>query len=198
MSGRSDRGRPESDELLAQGRLSGPARDRILDAALAASRPAARPVWQRVLVWAAPLTVAAVVLFMAFRPSEFRPRGGAGAVLDVGCRDGTLAACPAGTTLLFRVSAAPAGGFLAAFALRDGSREPIWYFPTAAGDSPKVSPDPETQTLAQGVRLGSEHVPGRYRIHLVLTRRALTRDQALAPPRDAVLAESDVSLEVTP
>src|SRR5689334_9978896 len=71
----------ELDSLLAEGRLSGPARDRIFEASL----PPQRPGWRRVLVWALPLsTVAALLLFM-LRPSEFRARGGGGPLLEVGC-----------------------------------------------------------------------------------------------------------------
>jgi hypothetical protein len=187
------------DELLSEGRLSGPTRDRILEAALTeiqAEKP--RPAWRRILAWALPLStaMAAVALFVALRPSEFRARGGAGPVLELGCRDGALTACPAGSTLLFRAGGAVEGGFLAAWAEPAGGGERVWYFPAEGGESPSLVPRADLQTLPRGIRIGAEQPPGRYRVHLVLSRRPLDRAAAAAPPADARLAEAELTLEV--
>jgi hypothetical protein len=100
--------------------------------------------------------------------------------------------------LLFRVGGAAAGGFLAAWAVPEDGGERIWYFPTLDGEAPSVAPRAETQTLGRGVRLGTEQPPGRYHVHLLLSRRALGRAEALAPANDAVLVEADLTLTVTP
>jgi hypothetical protein len=186
----------ESDEgldaLLGEGRMSGPARDRILDAVLA--RPA-RPLWQRVVMWVLPLSTAAALVFLMVRPSEFQARGGGGPVLEAAC---AVEPCRAGATVLFRAGGADAGGFLAAFAIPEGVGERIWYFPSLDGECPQVEPSSETQTLPRGVRLGPEQPPGRYRVHLLLSRRPLTRAEALAPPSGVILAETETLLEVAP
>jgi hypothetical protein len=184
------------DALLARGRLGGPARDRILAGALA--KTAAPHRWRRLLTWAVPMTAAAAaaVVLLSLRPPEFRARGGAGPVLEIACRDGSLSACPSGSTLLFRSSGVAEGGFLSAWAVPEGSAARVWYFPADNGASPALAARPETQTLARGIRLGPEQPPGRYRVHLVLSRRPLTRAEAAAPPPDALVAEAEATLEV--
>jgi hypothetical protein len=188
MKGESDQ---ELDSLLAQGRLSGPARDRIFDAVVAANRPA--PRWRRLLLWALPLSTVAALLLLILRPSEFRARGAGGPILEAVC---ATEPCRVGSALMFRASAVDVGGFLAAYALSAGVDERIWYFPSPDGECPTVDVESGTQTLPRGVRVGPEQPPGRYRVHLLLSRRPLTRAEALSPPGGVVLAESDVTIEI--
>jgi hypothetical protein len=188
------------DALLAQGRLGGPAKERILAAVLDAQpKPARR--WQRTIIWVGSLSTAAVavvLLALSRPPSGFRARGAAGAapLVEVGCAGGDTT-CAAGATLVFRVAGALEGGFLQAYAepMAAGG-ERVWYFPSGGAPSPFVPAGPAPQTLAEGVRVGAEQPPGRYRVHLVLSRRPLDRAETLAPPSDAVWAERDVTLEI--
>jgi hypothetical protein len=186
----------ELDALLSQGRLSGPRRDRILAGALAQAG-VRRPRWRRAGVWMASLAAAATAVLLFARPASFRARGGSGAVLELASLDGDLASCRAGARLIFRAASAEPG-FLSAWAepLSGGSR--VWYFPGSDGSSPRVDAGAEMHTLPAGVSLGPEQPPGRYRVHLLLSRRALTREECLAPPAGVTLGTAEVPLGVSP
>jgi hypothetical protein len=174
--------------------MGGPERERVLGAVLAKTAPRR---WRRLLGWGLTVATAAAMLLLVMRPVPFRARGGGGApLLEVGCRDGSLDACPSGSALLYRADGAVDGGFLAAWAVPEGGGEKIWYFPTASGESPSVTARSEVQTLARGVRLGPEQPPGRYRVHLLLSRRPLERAAVDSPPPDALIVTSEATLVV--
>lgn len=186
-----DRDRLET--LLARGRLSGAERERILGDALAAAG-AAPAWWRRRALWLlAPTLAAATAVALVVRlDGGFRARGAAAAVhLEVGCRDG---ACRPGGLLLFRVEGAAAGGFLSAYAEPERGGERLWYFPLEDGTAPEVAAQPAPQILRLGVPIGREHPPGRYRVHLVLSR---DRPAPRAAGAD-VIATRTASLEVLP
>src|SRR5262245_40303432 len=93
----------EIDYLLAQGKVGGSQRRRILDAALAASRSGFRARWRLKLAWAAGglafATAAAVVLLIAHGPqddpSSFHVKGPGGAPLIVAsCLGAQMNGCP--------------------------------------------------------------------------------------------------------
>jgi len=191
--------KPEREEklqaLLAGSKLSGPARDKVLANVLGGT--AKKP---RRLVWigaaTAGLAMAAAVLLLVFPPDGFRSRGGSKPIVEVGCVDGTLASCPRGSALLFRVSGSKDGGFLSAWAEPEAGGERIWYFPTSTTANPAVAPKSETQTLPVGVRIGPEQQPGAWVVHLLLSKRPLNRDQVLALPVAERVAEARVKMVV--
>ena len=99
---------------------------------------------------------------------------------------------------MFHVGGATSGGMLMAWADPMNGGERIWYFPTGDGDTAPVAPAAAIQTLRRGVRIGSEHAPGKYLVHLVLARRPLSRSEALAAPAGDLLASSTVTIDVAP
>ena len=195
MTARDD---DDLDRLLARGRLGGPTRDRILAGTLRAAEPRRR-MWSRWWAFALPATAAVLLGFVFWPRATFRPKGAPAATfLDVSCGAGPGQPCHPGDTLLFHAGGVSQSATLAAWAEPEGGGERIWYFPAADVATVVVTPATSMQTLRRGVRLGSEHAPGRYLVHLVLARRPLTRGQALAPSSGDVLATAIVPLEVTP
>jgi hypothetical protein len=153
------------------------------------------------LAWGMPLATvaAALVLYFGARPTTFRARGRGATVLEpvleMVCRD---RGCPSGSTVMFRASGVTRAGFLSAWATPEYGGQRIWYFPTDSGESPPVEAREGPQLLNRGVRLGAEQPPGRYRVHLVLSLRPLTRAELSSPPKDALLAEDEGTLELSP
>jgi len=172
----------ELDRLLGQGALSGPEKDRILETVLercVPERPSARfGLLGRRLSWIAAvalIVLAAPGLWYALRQdSGFRPKGSpvAGPLLEVGCEG----ACARGGVLFFRVEHSKEAAHLAAFATSAGG-ERIWYFPAADGSLPELPATDAPVVLPQGVRLGPEHAPGSYELHLLVLRRPASRER---------------------
>jgi hypothetical protein len=191
--------KPEREEklqaLLSGARLSGPARDRVLSNVLGGTAKKPRR-WMWAGAATAGLAMAAVVLLLVFPPDGFRSRGSSTPIVEVGCVDGTLASCPRGSALLFRVSGAKNGGFLSAWTEPSAGGERIWYFPTSATANPAVAPTRETQTLPVGVRIGPEQQPGAWTVHLVLSKQPLSHEQVLALPAAERLGEAHIKLVV--
>jgi hypothetical protein len=195
------------DALLAHGRLSGAVRDRIFDRVAGEAGAGRRPgiVWGgRWSLGLGALAAAAAIVLVAIPrehapPDALRAKGeGVPAVtLEVSCPGGTLAACPVGATLLFGAEGT-GEGFLAAYAQPRPAGERVWYF-SADGESPMLRPMGGLQAASRAVRLGAEHAPGPYVLHLFLSRSPLTREALLAgPPRGDVIVSREVSLTVVP
>ncbi len=195
------------DKLLGRDRLSGPAREQILRQALKAAGVAPLlPWWRRArLGWWVPAVAGVTALVLLIHPRQthdgFAPKGSGlrEPVVEVGCLGGSALRCRTGEPLIFRVAGADAGGYLAAYAEPVGASggQRVWYFPTAGAAAAQVAAQAEPQTLRQAARLGSEQPPGRYQVHLVLSRRPLTREEALAARGPEVIAATQVLLEVT-
>jgi ferric-dicitrate binding protein FerR (iron transport regulator) len=193
------------DALLGGGRLTGPAQDRIFDAAAAAvarePRPRARRrLWTIALTMAGAAAALVVVPRIVMRGAELRSKGDetpAGPQLGVACIGGTLAACPRGATLMFGASGAPGTGYLAAYAepVTPGL-ERIWYF-SAEGESPRLTVGDGTVVAQRAVRVGPEHAPGRYRIHLVLGRAPASQAAVLSGGPPDAIASREIDLRVT-
>jgi hypothetical protein len=193
----------ELDRLMARGGLGGAAREQILEGLLGAEappapRPSRRRLWMGGLALAA---AGAAALVFVVRPSkdEFRAKGaGAGlAELGLDCEQGSLSACPLGSTLMFRVSSVGSAAYLQAYAEpRDGG-ERVWYF-SAENQAPRLAARANTQVVRQGVRLGPEHRPGRYRVHVVLSTTPLGRTALLAGSPSTQLSATVVELNVVP
>ncbi len=193
--------RPDDlDELLARGGLSGPARERTLEAVLEVARGERSRFWRRLFYFATPaVATVAVGVMLLVRPAApgFTPKGNPGApLLEVACKQSAGPRCPRGGTLLFRVAGATAGGFLSAYAEpASGPGERVWYLP-AGGEAAAVQATEAPQLLRLGARLGPEQPPGAYKVHLVLSKTPLDRAGALAP--EGALATATWDLEVTP
>ena len=194
------------DELLAGGTLGGPAYDEILERVIARSQVAPRPFWKRLIGWfvlpgAVLVPVAAWLLFVHPREAPPTPKGSAGAAaVQIGCGPAGGQICHPGDTLMFSVNAALASGHLAAYAERvgDPARERIWYFPTATGRSPMVPPGSGTVVLPEGIRIGSEHPPGEYRVTVWIAKRAISRMEVDADRGDSLAGRETIDLQVIP
>jgi hypothetical protein len=187
--------RDRVDGLLARGRLSGPARERILHAVLRDADPV-HPPWysrafaRRLFVWGSPAlagaAIAAIALTMRAPPADMREKGSAvaGALVSLECTQGEPNACSRDGMLLFRVEAVRERSYLAAYAQPLDGGERIWFFPSDAGsDEPLVEKGGEPQVLPRGVKVRS--LPeGRYEVRVVLCPRRLSREEAIAS-RDA-------------
>ncbi len=177
----------ELDFLLAQGRMPGPVKERILQRAMDAAVPKKPPSWLvrmrfalATLGAAAALAVGLLMVTPRTQEDGFKAKGSgkeAGGALSLECLGARLNACPQGATLMFVVGATPVAGFLVAYAEPEAGGERIWYFSKEDG-SPAV-PALQTLPLRQGIRIGPEHAPGRYRVHLVVASRALSRQERL-------------------
>jgi hypothetical protein len=88
-------------------------------------------------------------------------------------------------------------GYLAAWAEPAGGSERVWYF-SADGEAPRIAPPGAgTQPLSRGVLVGPEHVPGEYRVHLVLSAVPLHKVDLLGASPPGALRRQEVTLVVT-
>ena len=197
--------------LLGQGRPSGAQRERILEQVLRASVPRRQPRWRQWLALSALPTAAATVAVIAFvvhprdagnpTPSSLTAKGSTGSpaaelVLQAGCPGRPPGSCRSGDQLVFEVAGARQAGWLAAWAEGTGGTR-IWYFPAADGRLAAVAPNPGRAVLDQGARLGAEHPPGRYTVHLVVLDAPADR-AALLAGRAPARATAVVPLEISP
>jgi hypothetical protein len=104
--------------------------------------------------------------------------------------------CHIGDRLVFEVSGAAQGGLLAAYAVAP-SGERIWYFPTKDGHLPSVPAAGGRSVVGEAARIGPEHPPGRYTVHLSLVGAAVDR-AALVGGSVHPRGEAAISLEVQP
>ena len=184
------------DVLLAQKRLSGAEYDAIAQRVLAqAGRPART---RRIALYAAPILAAAAALLLVLLPRTdgLRSKGvqGPGTGLELLCGSGQLDRCEQGQLLTLRVEDVAAPGYLHAWAEPVAGGERIWYF---AGDSAvPVTPKPGPQLLDRAVRVGAQHAPGQYRVHMVLAPARLERD-ALLGATDSAWTAVTTSLEIS-
>jgi hypothetical protein len=186
---------PALDELLSGGNsLGGPTYDRTLESVLARTTVLSpsetrRRRWLYAAPVAAVAALGAIVLWVRPQADGFRSRGGGAGVaqVDVGCARAETRVCRPGDTLMFKVSGEHGPGYLFAFAVREGDPrgERIWYFPTAAGDTPQLSASDASSVLAQGVRLGPEHPVGTYRVTVGIVPRQIRRSEVDALPESA-------------
>jgi hypothetical protein len=195
------------DELLARGTLGGPHYDEIFERALARTEVAGvnRWRWWRWVAIPGAVIVPAVAAWLLFaRPaaSPPTPKGAAGgaAAFEVGCGASGGHVCRPGDTLMFSVNAAVTSGYLGAYAERvgDPARERIWYFPTAAGLAPAVSPAAGTVVLSDGIHIGPEHIPGQYRITIWTSAWPFARREIEAADPGARAARSTIDIQVVP
>jgi hypothetical protein len=185
-----DREPDDLDALLARGRLGGPARERIAQRVM--NETAKRRVWPALAFGTSALAAAAaLLLLLRTGPDALRPKGGdaAGLAVDVVCTTGELHRCPRGGTLAFSIEPSAEPVYLHAWA---EGEERTWYF--AGDDAMRI--DPMQRMLGKGVVLDA--APGALRVHVVIARRKLTRDQLVSHSPDDVITRTIVAIEVTP
>jgi hypothetical protein len=196
-----------AEELLAGGSLSGRQHDeilaRVLDRTETADRPRPRLRGRTGLVLCAAAVPALAAWLILVSPARdaFQAKGPpqrTTAAIDIGCTSSGSRVCPMGGTLAFVVNAAVTSGYLGAYAERldDPSHARIWYFPTAAGASPLIAPGTGTIVLPDGIQLGSEHRPGRYRVTVWISSRPVDRDEMDAAAPGMLRDRSSFDLEV--
>jgi hypothetical protein len=190
------------ETLLANGRLSGAQRDRILERILD-EHARKRPGWR---TWAtaagAALPLAALVALL-LRPdsrggekdgSWVAPKGEArGPLVEASCPGRPAGHCHPGDRLLFSVDGAIKGGFFAGFAECEG-RERIWYFPTVNGDLPFLPARTGHSVVNQAARIGDEHGIGACKLHLFVLEARESKERLLS---GAVRAEASAVIPIT-
>ena len=157
--------------------------ERVMDQLERQKRRELGPFWAPASSWAKRVGVTAVVVASAWlawvrapQPEEWTARGiqRAEPELKLACVESSVGSeavpCAQGRTLTFDLGGAFRDSYFAAVARR-GDDALIWYQPTPDG----MSIPARTGLLGQGIRLGSEHTPGRYRVIAVLSKRPLSR-----------------------
>ena len=203
MSPRSD---DELDVLLSRGKLGGSQRERILEAAMDASRAGLWARWRARLAWsAAGLTLAtgvAASLLILRAPQDgstgFQAKGPADApLITVACLGGQVTACPPGSKVAFALEGGhDKGGFLTCYADPVGPGERIWYLTNeAVGAAPG---DSSPRVIRKAAVVGGGQPAGRYRVHAVFSRGPVARDTLASLPADELLAHTTLDLVVRP
>ncbi len=191
------------DNLLGRGRMSGRAREEVLEGALHDAGVVPPPWYKRkVFLWVSPAaacaTAVALVLGLRAPPDEMRAKGqGRRAVISVECGGVDAARCSRTDKILFRVEGVSEAAYLAAYAQRDGTGERVWFFPLADGTEPIVGAGDAPQVLREGVNAASLP-PGRYEVHALLALRPLSRNDIVSASNKDVIARRSTRLEVSP
>jgi len=210
---------PQIDRLLSRGYLGGPRHDAILREVLKGAEVPSRARSLRrwlalALVPGAAVAAGLAVWLTVASPAQppFTEKGGAGGVpasaVNLACGPAKGRVCRVGDTLMFTVNAAVISGYFGAYAERVDAAPPgvgnqgaagerIWYFPTAAGAAPVVAPGQGTLVLPDGIRLGPEHRPGRYRVTVWLSSAPLGRSAVDKAPADALRGRSTIDFRVS-
>ena len=201
MSPRSD---DEIDLLLSRGKLSGSQCERILEAAIAASREGFWARWRGRIAWsAAGLTLAtgAAALLLMLRPAHdgapgFQVKGSADApLITVACLGAQVSACPPGSRLAFALEGGrDKGGFLTAYAdpIKPGER--VWYLTNEPVGA--VAGDAASRVIPKAALIGDGQPAGSYRVHAIFTRRAVAREALASLPASDTLSRVDLDLVV--
>jgi hypothetical protein len=188
----------ELDMMLADGRLGGAAKERVLrrrgepGAAAAQGRftPAGVPGRGPAGRWrgGGPAARASYRQRLQRQGGSRRRRSRPGDLL----RRRIAGRLPRGIAADLRGGGATSG-YLAAYADPAGGGERIWYF-SADGQSPALAPVAGTQVARKAILLGHEHVLGDYLVHVLVTARPLSRAELGQVP--AVIAQRQFSLHV--
>ena len=194
----------ELDYLLSRGNLGGSQRQRILKAAVAASRDGFWARWQGRLAWSVGgLTLAAgaaALLLFAQRPNAdaFQIKGpGDAPLVTVVCLGASLNACPPGSRVAFALEGGrDKGGYFTAYADPINPGERIWYLtnePVGAS-----SGEASSRVLSKAAIVGNGQPAGAYRIHAIFSRRPVARETLARLPVTETLARTAQELVVSP
>lgn len=201
------------DRILAEGDLSGPEADAILERVLADVRRDDRRRRPRVVrYWpaaAGAVLAAAAAMFLVVRggltgtpgvgPRQLE-EGTLGAKIEIRCANGTLAACPVSSSLVFTVSDVKERAVLTAYAQRVGTGpdpKQVLYFEQEGGfvEIPAATEGAPASEHAQ--RLSPGHKPGRYRVHAFVAGPVRGREEMRRQrDRDARMSELRTELVI--
>jgi hypothetical protein len=201
----------DMDRLLAGGELSGPEADAIekrvfeaLDRAAGRQRPGGVIRYWPVAASAALAMAAAVLLVVRGGMPGVEPSGGPmqpeegalGPTIALRCADGTLAACPVTSSLVFTVSGNRKRVFLSAWAERVGTEGgSVVYFSQEGGGVEIAAAAEGAHAAETKMRLSPEHEPGPYRVHAFVADRVLGREE-MRSGRGADAAQAEVRVQV--
>jgi hypothetical protein len=198
----------EIDQILARGRLGGPGYDRVFEGAVRARggrSGARRAAWVALIPSAALASALGLWASVGHAPPQpLRSKGGGANVepgpvaIEIGCSAARRAACRAGDTLMFKVDARVASGYLVAYAIRadGGASDRIWYFPASDGATPLVRAGEGAVVLDRGIAIGAEHPPGDYRVTVLLTATPPRRSDFEGPAAGAVAVRAQATLDL--
>jgi hypothetical protein len=102
-----------------------------------------------------------------------------GANLEAACPNRAPGECRRGDRLVFSADGVKKDGLFAAYA-ECGSRERIWYFPTADGTLPTLRATAGHTVVDQAARIGDEHGVGPCKLHLFLLEQREDRATLLS------------------
>lgn len=191
------------ESLLTGGYLSGEDYDaigaRVLDR-VAPVRKNRRGRWAAASMVG--LSAAAALVLVLSQPDEFTPKGKAAHTgsIEVACNGPSETHCKRGDTLYFIVRSGGAG-YLGAYAERvdDPTRSRIWYFPARDGQTVRVDGNHDGRTVAsEGIRIGPEHAPGRYRVSAWLSQAPLRHEIVEQATSESLPGLSVHEIEVVP
>jgi hypothetical protein len=196
----------ELDYLLSRGKLGGSQKERILKAALGASREGFWARWRGKIAWSAgglTLATGAAVLLLVLRAPQddaasFQVKGpGDAPLLIVSCLGADVNACPAGSKVAFALEGGrDKGGFLTAYAQPTAPGERVWYLTNEAVGAPEGAGTP--RVIRKAALIGDGQPPGSYRVHAFYTRRPIAREALANLAPGDTLAKVDVDLVVPP
>jgi hypothetical protein len=194
----------ELDYLLSRGKLGGSQRERILQAALAASREGRWARWRRRVVWSAGgLTLAtgvAALLLLLRAPGGdtggFNAKGSSGTpLITVSCLGAMLDACPPGSRVAFVLEGgSDKGGFLTAYADPVKPGERVWYLTNEAVDAPQGGTS--SRVVRKAALIGDGQPAGAYRVHAIFSQHPVARGALSSLAADETLAHVDMELVV--
>lgn len=194
--------RARTERLLARGRLSGRARERLLGEIL--RHPGVpggrRRSWGiRLALFAPAAAAAAVALFVGRGHDDVRVKGAGGPLVEIVCTAPAGAACQRAGKMLVRVQGLGEDAYLVAYLTARGEDAPErrWLSPPTANERTlRVPASASPQLLPRAVELAALP-PGAYDVHLRLVRQPLVRGQ-LGSPSDATVVSVTAPLTVVP
>jgi hypothetical protein len=132
---------------------------------------------------------------------DLRDKGAAAGtpVVDMTCLGGSIGACPRGSRVAFSLEGGRAeAAFVTAYAEPIAGGQRVWYLASQPVDAPAAGAPRSVRVVSKGAIVGDEQPPGRYRVEVAVTRRAVDRaDLPRLGPADLV-ARAHFELVVAP
>jgi hypothetical protein len=192
----------ELDNLLAKGRLSGPARDALWSEIRARTSPtptrlakilALPRLWPALTLL---LVIGPAVALIALQRNHFTAKGLSTSPisLDIGCNGD----CRPGENLMFAVTGLARPGYFAAYAVSPrGVR--VDYFPSRTEPTPDLGAIPTRQVLARAIVLeGERGLPGTWSLHAFVLSQPLFAGESLESEKETPLHTLVQNFQIEP